>query len=612
MAAPTFKDVSVAELSAFPSVDFLLLTAVPVELRALWDHFEGFADGRPPVRVQWGASTYYIGVLGKYVCAGTMCEAGSVGRAGSLVTAVDAIERLRPRGAIMVGIAFGKGPPLAPKQEIGHVLVATQVIQYEIQRVEDGREIFRGSRPEPGGVLKNRLRDVSLLNPPIELKDKVHLGPLLSGEKLVDSADFKARLLVAFPDAVGGEMEGAGLYSAADSRKIEWAIVKAISDLGVDKKDEYQELAARNAALLAAALLRNSDLSPHHFGGGVKPEVEGVATIAKNMAMEEATRRIRDANKERQHRSDQFEQAARPVVATGAKPTPEQATELTRLKLRRDQAVEDWLNAYDDGCAKFLKGVLDRDHFRRTFGEEVCELFTIEGPHRKRLFPRETSKYPSLWAVFEEWNPNGPKEPARAAAPLEPECSDTTAKADFDAAREAVVSANLPRREAAYERVKAHTRCHHRADTITFLLGVWRRADPPITDEDRLIILRHLSHAAAWGCADELMTYWMNTPDAAADPRSGLQAYFHEFLRVQPEVGLPMVLASLRKLAGDSPPQFPTNTLLHLVSQVAARAPNLTDALWTSVRETVSLFLPVAVQFPVVSSVMAVFGKKAS
>ena len=54
------------------------------------------------------------------------------------------------------------------------------------------------------------------------------------------------------PNAVGGEMEGVGLYEAALNKRVEWLLVKAISDRADGKKHvhkkEYQQLAAEHAA----------------------------------------------------------------------------------------------------------------------------------------------------------------------------------------------------------------------------------------------------------------------------------------------------------------------------------------------------------------------------
>jgi nucleoside phosphorylase len=81
-------------------------------------------------------------------------------------------------------------------------------------------------------------------------------GQILSGEKLVDSLDFKNSLLKRYPEALGGEMEGAGLFAAADRSKVEWIVVKAICDWGDGNKHKrYQPLTATAAVSLVKHVL---------------------------------------------------------------------------------------------------------------------------------------------------------------------------------------------------------------------------------------------------------------------------------------------------------------------------------------------------------------------
>lgn len=88
----------------------------------------------------------------------------------------------------------------------------------------------------------------------------VWFGLLLSGEKLIDNSEFKKELVdLAGAAPIGGEMEGAGLYVAAQNatahsvvdHMIHWVIVKAVCDWGEKKatnKQARQKLAAGNAA----------------------------------------------------------------------------------------------------------------------------------------------------------------------------------------------------------------------------------------------------------------------------------------------------------------------------------------------------------------------------
>jgi len=81
-------------------------------------------------------------------------------------------------------------------------------------------------------------------------------APVLSGDKLVDNSEFKADLFKRFPHAKGGEMEGIGFCSAANSLQKPWILIKAICDWADGKKnDKHQPLAAAAAVSLVHYVL---------------------------------------------------------------------------------------------------------------------------------------------------------------------------------------------------------------------------------------------------------------------------------------------------------------------------------------------------------------------
>ena len=88
------------------------------------------------------------------------------------------------------------------------------------------------------------------------IKPKKRTGLILSGDYLVDNKEFKDELLNTFAkEAIGIEMEGAGLYHDYRSHNYEILIVKAVCDFGDGTKNkDYQP----TAALLAAECL-------HHY-----------------------------------------------------------------------------------------------------------------------------------------------------------------------------------------------------------------------------------------------------------------------------------------------------------------------------------------------------------
>lgn len=176
-------------------------------------------------------------------------EMGSVGPGGSLTTISDALDDIKPIGVIMVGIAFGVDEK---RQKIGEIIVSRQLQSYELARVgtnDSGRKVIklRGDQVTGSTLMLSRLRIAEAG----WTGRKVRFGVLLSGEKLVDNEDYRRELEGLSSEADGGEMEGAGLYSAAIDRNIDWIIVKAICDWADGNKSKNkarrQSIAAEQA-----------------------------------------------------------------------------------------------------------------------------------------------------------------------------------------------------------------------------------------------------------------------------------------------------------------------------------------------------------------------------
>lgn len=244
-----------------PHADILLVTVTDVEVRAVLDVLHAQFN-RSFIRRHVGDKTYYdLGSIGGAAVAMVQSEMGAGGLGAALLTVQKGIDALKPVAVIMVGIAFGTDPK---KQRIGDVLVARQLMPYEPQRLGQTKagalELrARGDRsPASPGLLDKFRSGVLDWRPPTassELRGavipKVHFGLVVSGEKLVDNQAFRDQLLRIEPDAIGGEMEGAGLYVAAYDRNVAWILVKAICDWadgnkGRNKK-QRQRLAAKNA-----------------------------------------------------------------------------------------------------------------------------------------------------------------------------------------------------------------------------------------------------------------------------------------------------------------------------------------------------------------------------
>ncbi|MBI3244859.1 MAG: tetratricopeptide repeat protein [Chloroflexi bacterium] len=228
-----------------PTTDVLLVTATNVETRAVFQAFRE-ATGRDPQPQALGDKTYHdLGVVNDTRVSLVQSEMGAASLGATLQTVQKGLEALKPGAVVMVGIAFGVNEA---KQKMGDILVAKQLTLYEPGRVGATETLPRGTRADCSPRLLDRCRSAELYwDGPA-----VRFGLILSGEKLVDNLEFRQALLKHEPEAIGGEMEGAGLYVACQDARVDWILVKAICDWGdghkADDKAKRQAEAARNAA----------------------------------------------------------------------------------------------------------------------------------------------------------------------------------------------------------------------------------------------------------------------------------------------------------------------------------------------------------------------------
>jgi nucleoside phosphorylase len=175
--------------------------------------------------------------------------------------AIDAINTtIASPDIIMVGIAFGVNPD---EQQIGSVLISTQIVGYDLQKIDkNANTISRNEHPSCSPELLRKCRNGQ--NYWENSSIKLEFGPILSGQKLVDNKDFREQLRTQAPEAIGGDMEAFGLYTAAHS-KCEWIVVKAISDWADGKKyenkEQRQQQAAENAARFVIHVIKHGNFS---------------------------------------------------------------------------------------------------------------------------------------------------------------------------------------------------------------------------------------------------------------------------------------------------------------------------------------------------------------
>ncbi|MBT1698377.1 hypothetical protein KK083_15920 [Fulvivirgaceae bacterium PWU4] len=244
--------------SILKKVDILIVTVNEAERASIFRLLLPIPEKNSILSINHQSYTYRIGRLGYHLVAHVQSQMGSIQPNASLLTVSTAIDVIKPKAVIMVGVAFGINPD---KQFKGDVLISRSVSYYEVARINEKQWDItqRGITPISGNLLYNSFVNIIDWGFYVTRKRKARplAGDLLSGEKLIDNLDYRNFLRDKFPTAIGGEMEGSGLSSACISKGLnEWIIIKGICDWGDGKKDKkfQPKAAAASMSLVFHAL----------------------------------------------------------------------------------------------------------------------------------------------------------------------------------------------------------------------------------------------------------------------------------------------------------------------------------------------------------------------
>jgi len=64
-------------------------------------------------------------------------------------------------------------------------------------------------------------------------------------------------------------------------------------------------------------------------------------------------------------------------------------------------AIENNLNAYEEACAKYLDGKVDKERFRKTYRTEIRQL--VENEKMREKFEPLTTRFKAIVKVYTEW-----------------------------------------------------------------------------------------------------------------------------------------------------------------------------------------------------------------
>lgn len=95
-------------------------------------------------------------------------------------------------------------------------------------------------------------------------------------------------------------------------------------------------------------------------------------------------------------------------LSQGKKPdklTANEKRKLEALEKALSAVVEDYLNAYEDACGKYIDNKIDKDRFKKFYIKEIENLCKPEVElYAIHMHPRETSKYEAIWKAYREWH----------------------------------------------------------------------------------------------------------------------------------------------------------------------------------------------------------------
>jgi nucleoside phosphorylase len=234
--------------------DVLLITATKIESEAALQAFAGLSPAAP-THID-GRVFFDLGTIQGARVLLTRCEIGASGLGASQQAIASSISSVRPAAVIMVGIAFGMNES---KHALGSILVSEQLRPYDLQRLGTDSNgapkiIYRGDKPHASTMLINLFKsaETTWTGP------EVHFGTVLTGSSLVDNIDYRDQLNELEPEALGGEMEGAGLYVACHDQHVDWILVKAVCDYADGNKALDKKNRQATAAASAASLVRHT------------------------------------------------------------------------------------------------------------------------------------------------------------------------------------------------------------------------------------------------------------------------------------------------------------------------------------------------------------------
>lgn len=149
-----------------------------------------------------------------------------------------AILSFKPHHAVLSGIAFSFDVKRAP---LNSVIVSKTVWDYESAKINDNIVNQRGNKIPASLTLRQLFRKE------LERGMLVKHGDFASGMKIVNSQEYRESITQYQPEVLAGDQEGYFFAHICNEFRVQWIVIKTISDYGADKTDDVQTIAAYSA-----------------------------------------------------------------------------------------------------------------------------------------------------------------------------------------------------------------------------------------------------------------------------------------------------------------------------------------------------------------------------
>lgn len=152
------------------------------------------------------------------------------------VPIVQAILKFKPKQAIFTGTAFGFN---VMRSAVGTIIISSTVWDYESARIsENDNTVYRGYKLPANSNL------INLYNQKLIRGRLVREGEYACGMKVVDCKEYREDIKEREPEVLAGDQESFFFAHICNEFKVNWIVIKGISDYAYGKMDDDQADAA--------------------------------------------------------------------------------------------------------------------------------------------------------------------------------------------------------------------------------------------------------------------------------------------------------------------------------------------------------------------------------